>query len=89
MGDARQSGHALREFVGERIRDFLVLHYTAVERDDSPFWNHCRSIERPEFLTHKMEIFRSRGRIFRESDELFNDTSWFAVFVGQNVQPES
>jgi tryptophan halogenase len=73
----------------ERIRDFLILHYTATERDDSPFWRYCRSIEVPEFLAHKIELFRSRGRIFREADELFNDTSWFAVLIGQNVRPRT
>jgi tryptophan halogenase len=73
----------------ERIRDFLILHYTATERDDSPFWRYCRSIAVPDFLAHKIEVFRSRGRIFREADELFNDTSWFAVLIGQNVQPRT
>ena len=73
----------------ERIRDFLILHYTAVERDDSPFWKHCRAIGIPDFLARKLEVFRSRGRIFRENDELFNDTSWFAVLIGQNVHPRS
>jgi tryptophan 7-halogenase len=73
----------------ERIRDFLILHYTATERDDSPFWRYCRSIEVPDFLAHKIELFRTRGRIFRESDELFNDTSWFAVLIGQNIRPRT
>jgi tryptophan halogenase len=73
----------------ERIRDFLILHYTATERDDSAFWRHCRSIEVPDFLAHKIELFRTRGRIFRESDELFNDTSWFAVLIGQNIRPRT
>jgi tryptophan 7-halogenase len=73
----------------ERIRDFLVLHYNATERDDSPFWNYCRTMSIPEFLADKIELFRSRGRVFRENEELFNDTSWFAVLIGQNIQPRS
>ncbi|MEJ0086257.1 MAG: tryptophan halogenase family protein [Pseudomonadota bacterium] len=73
----------------ERIRDFLVLHYNATERDDSPFWNYCRTMSVPDFLQQKLDLFRERGRVFRENEELFTDTSWFAVMVGQNVQPRS
>ncbi len=71
----------------EEIRDFLILHYHAGERDDSPFWNHCRTMEIPERLAEKMRVFRSYGRTFRENEELFNDTSWFAVMVGQLMKP--
>jgi tryptophan 7-halogenase len=73
----------------ERIRDFLVLHYSATSRADSPFWNYCRTMSIPDNLATKMELFRSRGRIFRQDNELFNDTSWFAVSIGQNVVPRS
>ena len=32
-------------------------------------------------------MFRSRGRVFRECSELFNETSWFAVFDRPERQP--
>lgn len=70
----------------EYIRDFLVLHYHATERDDSPFWDYCRTMPIPDRLAEKMRVFANSGRAFRENDELFNDTSWYAVMVGQGMQ---
>jgi tryptophan 7-halogenase len=67
------------------IRDFLVLHYKATERRDSPFWDYCRTLEPPPGLADKLAIFAANGRVFREGDELFTETSWLSVMVGQGV----
>jgi tryptophan 7-halogenase len=69
----------------ERIRDFLILHYNATKRDDSDFWNYCRTMRVPDSLTEKTELFRANGQIFREDDELFTETSWAAVMMGQGI----
>jgi len=79
----------LMEFEYEKIRDFLILHYKATERDDTPYWDHCRNMQVPEYLAEKIRLFESYGRVFRENDELFNDTSWFAVMVGQGLKPRA
>ncbi len=69
-----------------RIRDFLILHYNATARDDSEFWNYVRTMQVPDTLTEKIELFRANGQIFREEDELFTETSWAAVMMGQGIQ---
>jgi tryptophan halogenase len=69
-----------------RIRDFLILHYNSTTRDDSPFWNYCRNMSVPDSLTEKVELFRQNGQIFREDDELFTETSWAAVMMGQGIK---
>lgn len=73
----------------EQIRDFLILHYKATERDDSPFWNYCRTMAIPETLQHKIDLFRSRGRVARFDDQLFIEPSWVAVFMAQGIMPEA
>jgi tryptophan halogenase len=70
----------------ERIRDFLILHYHQTSRNDSEFWNYCRTMSVPDSLTEKVELFRANGQIFREEDELFTETSWAAVMMGQGVE---
>ncbi len=69
-----------------RIRDFIILHYKATTRDDSPFWNYCRTMSIPETLEDKIALFRLNGQIFREEDELFTETSWAAVMMGQGIK---
>ena len=73
----------------ERIRDFLVLHYKATERDDSEFWNYCRTMPVPETLRHKMDLFLSNGRIQHDGRALFAEPSWLQVMVGQRMRPKA
>ena len=72
----------------EQVRDFLILHYCATERDDSPFWNYCRTMEIPQTLADRIAIYKQNARLYREDLELFSAVSWFAVFNGQNIEPE-
>jgi len=72
----------------EDVRNFIVLHYKATERDDSEFWNYCRNMDVPEALTQAIEMWRAKGRSFRDGFDLFTTTSWVAVLLGQNIWPE-
>ena len=72
----------------ERARDFIVLHYKATQRHDTPFWNHCRTMEIPATLQHKIDLYRSSGRFFREDNELFGELSWVQVLEGQRLHAQ-
>lgn len=72
----------------EQIRDFIILHYKATRRDDSAFWRRCRDMAIPDSLQQKFELFRAGGRVLRFKDELFSESSWLAVMLGQGMIPE-
>jgi len=76
------------DFEVERIRDFIILHYHATERDDTPFWNYVRTMDIPDTLRAKMDLWRSRGRIVRNDNELFAEVGWLQVLQGQRVPVE-
>jgi tryptophan 7-halogenase len=69
------------------IRDFIILHYAANNRK-SEFWKRCASMSLPDSLTRKLDLFLGSGRLFRYQDELFAETNWTAVLIGQGQFPE-
>jgi tryptophan halogenase len=71
----------------ERIRDFLILHYHATERTDSPFWKYCKDMRVPDSLQQRIQLFRERGVVAHYRQGMFLDASWLAVFYGQGVMP--
>jgi tryptophan halogenase len=81
--------NALARLEIEEIRDLLVLHYTATEREDTPFWRHCRAIPKPESLTQRWEMYEGTGNIIIEAGLLLKEPSWFAIYTGQGVRPRS
>jgi tryptophan 7-halogenase len=70
----------------EHIRDFIVLHYHLNHRDE-PLWQFCKNMDIPETLRQKIRLFKSQGRLFTETDELFAQGSWWQVMQGQGMRP--
>ena len=69
------------------IRDFIVAHYTITERDDTPFWRHCRTQARPASLVERIDLFAADGLVVEQADDLFKEASWHAVLLGQGLRP--
>ncbi len=43
----------------------------------------------PDSLTRKLELWRGKGRLFREGYDLFSVPSWVAVCLGQGLVPST
>lgn len=82
-----QTYNAQAQFEYERIRDFLILHYCATERDDSELWRYCRNMGIPDSLREYIALFADAGRFYRNGTELFAVTSWVQVMLGQGIVP--
>jgi len=73
----------------ERIRDFIVLHYKATERDDTPYWRDCRDMVVPDTLAERMTLFAEAGQVYQSPYDVFQVDSWLQVMFGQGLWPKS
>ncbi|NNE58316.1 MAG: tryptophan 7-halogenase [Hellea sp.] len=73
----------------DKIRDFLIMHYYVTDRRDSEFWKYCASMDVPEAVRQKIDLFTETARVFRKNDELFAENSWIQCMMGQGITPKS
>jgi tryptophan halogenase len=72
----------------ERIRDFIILHYSANGRSGG-LWHYCREMPLPETLTRKIALYRARGLIQQFDSESFFDPSWLCMYGNLGIEAES
>ena len=72
----------------DRVRNFIILHYHATERTDTAFWRYCKTMEIPEALAHRIQLFKDTGAVPLLEKELFLVDSWTQVMFGQHIMPE-
>ncbi|MEE7546147.1 tryptophan 7-halogenase [Xanthomonas sp. Kuri4-1] len=72
----------------QHVRDFVILHFHATHREDTPYWRACREMQVPATLQHRIDLFRETGRVFRVPNELFAENSWIQVMLGQGIEPQ-
>jgi tryptophan halogenase len=77
---------AIRRF--ERTRDFIIQHYCLTRRRDSELWRHVATMDLPETLTFKLEMWRSHGVLHHYDDECADANSWLAIHAGMEHWPE-
>ena len=72
----------------ETIRDFIVLHYHLQQRDDHEFWCYLRDMKVSDRLQQILNMFDNNGTIIEEQDDLFAESSWVQVMMGQGLLPK-
>jgi tryptophan halogenase len=77
----------LSEAEHRHVRDFVILHYHVTERDDTPFWRRCRTMEVPDSLAERIALFRDDAQAYQAGDDLFRVDSWLQVMLGQRLSP--
>jgi tryptophan halogenase len=71
----------------DRVRDFIIFHYKATARSDTGLWTYCRDMAVPETLNYRINLFRSSGRVAFHDSDLFVESNWLSVFIGQDIWP--
>jgi len=73
----------------ETFRDFILLHYCATKRDDTPFWRDRARAPVPDSLAERIALYQACGRVNTRPSELFTDLSWFYVLEGMGLRPRA
>ena len=79
--------HSIEEY--EHIRNFIILHYKATQRDDSEFWRYCQHMQVPDSLQQQIELFSTHGHLDLNGKDLFKQDNWLAVLTGQGIHPKN
>lgn len=73
----------------DRTRDFIIMHYTLTEREDTAFWRYCKTMSIPDSLASRIEMFRRHGRVYLGLGEGFAARQWMIVMRGQGIVPNT
>jgi tryptophan halogenase len=87
-GDMRFMAAEFNRLTGalyDRARDFVLLHYLLSDRTDA-IWG-ARATPPPESLERFLDLFRHRGRVAPQEDEMFEEAWWACACIGLGVRP--
>jgi tryptophan halogenase len=71
----------------DRLRDFVILGYKLNGRRGEPFWDAVREMAVPETLQHKLDLYRSRGRVPLLDGDMFEEAEWNSVLDAHGMRP--
>jgi tryptophan 6-halogenase len=74
------------------VKEFLVFHYRASDRMDTPYWKAVKALELPAGLEQRLRIWKNRLPGMRNifpSFHGFEAYSWATIALGTSYVPES
>lgn len=71
----------------ECVRDFALLHYLSANWRKSELWKASAAAALPSSLQNRIDLFRSRGRVWLEEHETFGREFWAAAFFAAELWP--
>ena len=75
------------EFLG--IRDFIILHYIATQRDDTAFWRDRQTLDIPDSLKERLALYKENSFLYQGEADIFRVDSWLQVLRGQGIFSEN
>ena len=77
--------------VVDGVKEFLVLHYRAATRDDTPYWKEAKVRPIPDGLAERLDIARSHlldEQTIYPYYHGFEAYSWIAMTLGLGTEPD-
>lgn len=78
----------LNEQEYSRLRDFIILHYKANQRNSNDFWRDLAAMDVPDTLKIKLDAFKRDGSLINYELETFQNASWLSMYNGFSIVPE-
>jgi len=72
----------------ECARDYVIALYKLNGINGQVFWDRCRSMAIPDSLSHRIEIYKSCGRVVMRDGEMVDRMNWTSLFDAGGVHPE-
>jgi len=86
--EASEFGRILTRSI-ETERDLTLLHHVVMEQGRPVLRVNGEGAILPDSLSHRIDLFRGRGRLQSHDSSGVAPADWLAVLVGRGVMPES
>lgn len=81
--------NSFNEMEYSRLRDFIILHYKANQRNVNDFWKELANMDIPDTLKAKIDAFKENGTLLNYELESFQNPSWLSMYNGFKIIPKS